>query len=853
MEKQLALWDAFPIYGYENRSLISKEKGCMTVPLRLELPEVFTLDASEYRSLQELFFNIVEVLGPNRLIHKQDFFLQENYVSIRERLLGDFLERANERHFEGRPFLNGSHYLYISIVPKNYINYSPKRANSHLGKNRDFFLNQTIPSEFIHTDVLTEFENQVESVNSLINNSGLMTSKVMGYGELFSPKGIYAKYFGLSQDENGFSDIDFSDNSIWAGNKKAQFFTLENLEQFTKEHVATHELFGKYTTKHNPFPIGNLFSLGFKIPCEHIINQYIYIPDQEKVLKQFRRKAKRFLQFGNGNKDDSNGIYADQIYEYNRDILENHKETVFYHLNVMGFTGSAKQYGPLCNSVSSAFKKLKINVKQNTIDRKNLFFGGVPGNAIGISSDMYLPMSSDMASSLLYFEGGYKDSAKSVDGLRLVDRISGRPLSVSVYREPEKKDWIFNRGMLVASGSGGGKSFLANHYLASELRQGAEAVIMEDGNSYERLTEVFGGAVLQHDNERPFTFNPFLLDGHDVLTDGAGKRTLSEDKLVFLVTLLKLIIGNDRKNQKNGHSAELEKTVLEILITGYYGSMWKNRNGNFRFDTFFEYCRCHIVALMETKGIPNEIFNPKVLLFLFEKYYRNGPRGNLLNKEDKRIARLSQQKVVYFKLGKLIDNELLFPLTALMIMDIFNKKLNDLKKLSINKIMNVDEAWKALDRPELVEYFNSQSRMARKYGGQPIFISQKVDDFIASKIIKNAIVVNSHIKVFLDMRDFTTSFDKIQAIMGLGEKQKQLILSINKDLPKNRKLREVAFCWMDRVKVYGIETSLEEKCIYETNPTESGKIINLFQKNYNNWELTAKAYAYGNAPKNENI
>ena len=74
-----------------------------------------------------------------------------------------------------------------------------------------------------------------------------------------------------------------------------------------------------------------------------------------------------------------------------------------------------------------------------------------------------------MASALLYFEGGYKDATRAVDGIRLVDRISGKPLSVSVYKEPEEKGWIFNRGMLIASGSGGGKSYKANHYLASEL------------------------------------------------------------------------------------------------------------------------------------------------------------------------------------------------------------------------------------------------------------------------------------------------------------------------------------------------------------------------------------------------
>ncbi|NYJ28200.1 TraG family conjugative transposon ATPase [Allomuricauda sp. ARW1Y1] len=847
MEKQVALWDAFPIYGYERQSLIAKEKGCVTIPLQLELPEVFTLDASEYGILQEQFFNIIAVLGPDRLLHRQDFFLQENYNPIKERQQGDFLERANEHHFEDRPYLIGTHYLYISIVPKNYINYSSKRANSFLGKNRDFYLNQTVPTEFIDTDALAHFENQVANVNNLINATGLVKSKILEYEDLFSENGLYAKYFGLSERNTNLRDVDFSGNTVNIGRKQGRFFTLENLDQFTKDHIGSHELYGKFTTRHNRFPIGNLFSLGFKVPHEHIINQYIYVPNQEKVLAGLRKKAKNFQRFGSGRWDDSNTIYANQIYEYTKDVLESHRETVFYHLNVFGFEEEKDRQRQMENDIASAFKKLKINAKQNTIDRKNLFFAGVPGNGIGISSDMYMPMPSDMASALLYFEGGYKDSSEAVEGLRLVDRISGRPLSVSVYREPEKKDWIFNRGMLVASGSGGGKSYYVNHYIASELRQGGEAVIMEDGNSYDKLTEVFGGVILQHDDASPFTFNPFLLDKYDFIESSGKGKALTEGKLLHLVSLLKLI--TDNKNKGNG--LEVTNTVLELLVSRYYETMWRNGDSNFKFDTFFAYCKEQAVILTRTKKIPKEKFDPHVFLFLLEKYGSEGPRGNLLNKVDDRITGLSEEKVVYFKLGKLIDNDLLFPITALMIMDIFNKKMHDPSKLSINKIIAVDEAWKALITPELESYFNGQSRMARKLGGQPIFISQKVSDFISSEIIKNAIVVNSHIKVFLDMRDFALSFDKIQAIMGLGEKQKQLILSINKDLPKGRKLREVAFCWMDKVKVYGVETSLEEKCIYETNPTESSRIEKLYRNNHNNWELTAKAYAYANSLQNQ--
>ena len=61
MERIADMMDVFPIYGYERKSLISKEKGCLTIPLKLELPEVFTLDQRDYNTLNGLFFNIIDI------------------------------------------------------------------------------------------------------------------------------------------------------------------------------------------------------------------------------------------------------------------------------------------------------------------------------------------------------------------------------------------------------------------------------------------------------------------------------------------------------------------------------------------------------------------------------------------------------------------------------------------------------------------------------------------------------------------------------------------------------------------------------------------------------------------------
>src|SRR5690606_37427533 len=112
-----------------------------------------------------------------------------------QRLNGDFMEIGNERHFEERAFLRAKHYLFISLVPTGYFKYGPTRVNSFLSKKRDFFLDRTIPKEFLDRNLLLDFEAKVESVSNLLNGSGLIRSEIMGYDGLFDDEGLYTKYF----------------------------------------------------------------------------------------------------------------------------------------------------------------------------------------------------------------------------------------------------------------------------------------------------------------------------------------------------------------------------------------------------------------------------------------------------------------------------------------------------------------------------------------------------------------------------------------------------------------------------------------------------------------------------------
>ncbi len=841
MEKTVNLLDAFPIYGYEAPILVSKEKGCISIPLELELPEIYTMDGKDYMNLNRIVSGILEIMGENCLLHKQDLFFGETYAVDSLRMKRDFFETQDELYFKNRPFLRHRSFLAIHKVPKNYIGRTPLGVNSFLKKERGFYGKNPLPAEYLNTEGMADFEARVGAVNDLINDSGLIGSKILGYEDLFQSAGYYDNYLEASYEAGVGRDVDFSGNTLHIGDKQGQYFTLENLDQFSKEDMAFHEYFGKYTTGENLFPIGNLFSLGFKIPHEHIINQYIYIPEKEKAMGRLRSKAKRLNKYATNRKGDKNSTYRDQIYEFQQSILNDHKELVYYHLNVLGLADSKKNFRSMCNTVKSAFGKLGIHAKENSVDRKNLFFGGILGNGIGTSMELYSPFSSEMASSLWYFEGGYKNRLHGPHGLRMVDRATGQPLLVSLYRDPEKKDWIFNRGMLIVSGSGGGKTFFTNAYLYSEYREGAEILILENGNSYDKLLDQLNGVTIANDDQNPFTFNPFILDPIDVVVKD-GEKTLTEHKLTQLIALVYLLYGRKDNEAGDTHDSAVVRTIIEFLIQGYYQHQFSKGSSDDSFNTFYDYTHQNLKALMQTKGIRDKVFDPNLFLLLLSKYAHEGPRAYLLNSRDRRIAQLSKERLVYFKLENLVNNEELFPIVAFLMIDVFDKKLKDPKKLSLNKILAVDEAWNLFDNPIMAHYFDAKSRMARKYGGQPIFISQKVDDFVKSKFIGKTIVVNSHIKVLLDLGEFANSFDEIQNILGLNAKQKQLNLSVNKDLPTGRKLREMAICWKERVKVFGLETSLPTKCLFETNPNEKAKINRLHEQHDYDWERTAIAY-----------
>ncbi|RYE40423.1 MAG: conjugal transfer protein TraG, partial [Sphingobacteriales bacterium] len=88
-----------------------------------------------------------------------------------------------------------------------------------------------------------------------------------------------------------------------------------------------------------------------------------------------------------------------------------------------------------------------------------------------------------------------------------------------------------------------------------------------------------------------------------------------------------------------------------------------------------------------------------------------------------------------------------------------------------------------------------------------------------------AIINNSDCKILLDQSKYQNKFELIQELLGLTEKEKALILSINKANDPARRYKEVFISLGGMLsRVYRTEVSPEEYLTYTTEEKEKMKV-----------------------------
>ena len=239
------------------------------------------------------------------------------------------------------------------------------------------------------------------------------------------------------------------------------------------------------------------------------------------------------------------------------------------------------------------------------------------------------------------------------------------------------------------------------------------------------------------------------------------------------------------------------------------------------FNSFYDFLKDEFVAILANDKVKEKDFDVTNFLYVLRPYYKGGEFDYLLNATEN--LELLTERFIVFELDNIKDHPILFPVVTIIIMEVFISKMRKLK--GIRKMILIEEAWKAIAKEGMAEYIKYLFKTVRKFFGEAIVVTQEVEDIISSPVVKQAIINNSDCKILLDQSKYQNKFDQIQELLGLTEKEKALVLSVNKANDPAKKYKEVFISLGGMLsKVYRTEVSPEEYLAYTTEETEKIKL-----------------------------
>lgn len=821
--KATTLENKFPLFTVENGCIVSKDAD-ITVAFRVELPELFTVTATEYEAIHSAWNKAVKVLPDYSIVHKQDWFIKENYAPDIQKDDLSFLSRSFERHFNERPFLNHTCYLFLTKTTKER-----SRMQSNFSILCRGFL---VPKEIKDKETVTKFLEAVGQFESIINDSGFITLTRLNSDEITGTRetaGIVEKYFSLSQtDTTTLKDISLGADEMKIGDNILCLHTLSDTEDMPGK-VGTDSRYEKLSTDRSDCRLSFASPVGVLLSCNHIYNQYIFIDDHTENLKQFERQARNMLSLSRYSR--ANQINREWIEQYLNEAHSQGLISVRCHCNIMAWSDDRDELKHIKNDVGSQLALMECKPRHNTTDTPTLFWAGIPGNQADFPAEESFYTFIEQVLCLFTEETNYKSSL-SPFGIKMVDRVTGKPLHIDISDLPMRKGITSNRNKFVLGPSGSGKSFFTNHMIRQYHEQGAHVLLVDVGNSYQGLCQLINnrthgedGIYITYKESDPICFNPFYNDA----------RTFDVEKRESIKTLILTLWK--REDEAPSRS---EEVALSGAVNAYLTKIIKDTSVEPSFNTFYEFVRDTYREELVKKKVREKDFDIDGFLNVLEPYYRGGEYDFLLNSEKE--LDLLHKRFIVFELDNIKDNKVLFPIVTLVIMETFLNKMRKLK--GIRKVILIEEAWKAIANANMADYIKYLYKTVRKHFGEAIIVSQEIQDVVSSEIVKETIINNSDCKILLDQRKHINKFSEIQNLLGLTDKERDQIFSINMANDPQRLYKEV---WIGlggtQSAVYATEVSLEEYLCYTTEETEKIELLALAEKLNGNFELAIKQLA----------
>lgn len=766
------------------------------------------------------------------ILHKQDIFITEKYEPDIRRDGLSFLSRSFERHFNERPYLHHACYLFLTKTTKER-----SRQQSNWNTLCRGFL---VPKEIRDKETVERFMEAVGQFESIVNDSGFIRLERLTTEEITGTEnepGIIERYLTLSADGTTMlQDMQLNPDGMRIGDKRLCLHTLSDLD-YLPGKVRTDGRYERLSTDRSDCRLSYAAPVGVMLPCDHIYNQWIFIDDSNENLSRFEKMAKNMQSLSRYSR--SNQINKEWLDEYLNEAHTNGLQSVRCHCNIIAWAENGDELRRVKNDVGSALALMECTPHHNTTDLPALYWAGIPGNEADFPAEETFYTFTGQALCFFTAETCYRNSL-SPFGIRMVDRLTGKPVFLDISDLPMKKGVVTNRNKFILGPSGSGKSFFTNHLVRQYWEQGTHILLVDTGNSYKGLCDLIhqktggdDGIYFTYKENDPISFNPFFTE--DYQYDIEKRDSIK----TLILTLWK------REDEPPRRS---EEVALSNAVSLYIEKIKKNRKIKPNFNSFYDFVRKDYRKVLADKNVREKDFDVDGFLNVLEPYYKNGEYGYLLN-SDKELDLLNKRFIV-FELDVVKDNPILFPVVTIIIMETFINKMRRLQ--GIRKMILIEEAWKAIAKEGMANYIRYLFKTVRKFYGEAVVVTQEVDDIISSPVVKETIINNSDCKILLDQRKYQNKFDQIQNLLGLTDKERSQILSINLANAANRLYKEV---WIGlggtQSAVYATEVSAEEYLCYTTEETEKLELTRLTEKLGGNIELAIKQLAESKRQENK--
>lgn len=812
MIKSADIEKKIPLLAYEDGFLVSK-LGDVTLLYELTLPDVFSCGESDYDNLNSVWIRALRALPDDCIVHKQDVFVTRRFTpgAVRNpQEKKSFLSLASDRHFEGRAYLDHRCYLYLTKCPS--------RANTRTSISSSILsTSQQQRKARPAADAERDFRTAAVSSMAILQEAGipfreLSADEVIGDKDRF---GIIEQYISLDyRKKSVLPDIAVADGGLRVGSKRVSMFAIADLDQLPPE-VSTGVAHSKFSSDRLVFAVGYPLQIGLGLGFNHIYNQYFFIEDQKKVLKDVEQASKHQKSFSRISRE--NAVNMEFNEEYIEQATRENERCVRCSFNLIIWDASESSLQRKNTIASARLAAMDITARELVGVVPHLFWAGIPGAASYYPKEETFMTFLDRAACFINDETNYHTS-KSGFGIRLCDRIAGVPLNVDISDEPRERGWIDNRNKFILGPSGSGKSFFTNHMVRQYYEQGTHVVIVDVGDSYQGLcrliNEETGGAdglYYTYTEEKPISFNPFYV----------ADNSYTIEKREQLASLIFCLWKNESES-----ITKAEETHIATAINNYVEKIISGESAA-SFNAFYDYLRSDYRRELSERNVRRENFDIENLLQVLRPYYEGGMYDFLLNAKEN--MDLLSNRFIVFEIDNIKDHKTLFPVVTLILMDTFLSKMRHPSLASQRKMILIEEAWKAISKSGTAEFIKYLYKTVRKHFGEAVVVTQEVDDIIGNPIVKEAIISNADCKILLDQRKYQNKFEVVQQVLSLSDKERAIALSVNRDVRRTdgRNPYKEVFISLNgnHTAVYAVEVSREEYLTYTTEKKEKARLM----------------------------